>query len=78
MNILTHTKGAVYIAMSSSELDTLQSAFRAAGGRWSTFIIWAKNTFTRCAAPVVPKVCWWRPVSWTTCGRSRTAARGLM
>jgi DNA modification methylase len=45
-NILTHTKGAVYIAMSSSELDTLQSAFRGAGGRWSTFIIWAKNTFT--------------------------------
>jgi DNA modification methylase len=45
-NILAHTKGAVYIAMSSSELDTLQSAFRAAGGRWSTFIIWAKNTFT--------------------------------
>jgi len=45
-NILTHTKGAVYVAMSSSELDTLQTAFRAAGGRWSTFIIWAKNTFT--------------------------------
>lgn len=38
--------GAVYIAMSSSELDTLQSAFRAAGGKWSTFIIWAKHTFT--------------------------------
>ena len=45
-NILTVTKGAVYIAMSSSELDTLQSAFRAAGGKWSTFVIWAKNTFT--------------------------------
>ena len=45
-NLLTYTKGAVYIAMSSSELDTLQAAFRAAGGRWSTFIIWAKNTFT--------------------------------
>ena len=45
-NILSVTKGAVYIAMSSSELDTLQSAFRTAGGRWSTFIIWAKNTFT--------------------------------
>ena len=45
-NILDITKGAVYIAMSSSELDTLQSAFRAAGGKWSTFIIWAKNTFT--------------------------------
>ena len=33
-------------AMSSSELDVLQAAFRAAGGKWSTFIIWAKNTFT--------------------------------
>jgi DNA modification methylase len=38
--------GAMYVAMSSSELDTLQSAFRAAGGHWSTFIIWAKHTFT--------------------------------
>lgn len=45
-NMLSVTKGAVYIAMSSSELDTLQAAFRAAGGKWSTFIIWAKNTFT--------------------------------
>ena len=43
---LAHCRGAVYLAMSSSELDTLQSAFRAAGGHWSTFIIWAKNTFT--------------------------------
>ena len=43
---LAHCHGAIYIAMSSSELDTLQSAFRAAGGKWSTFIIWAKNTFT--------------------------------
>ena len=32
--------------MSSSELDTLQKAFREAGGKWSTFVIWAKNTFT--------------------------------
>lgn len=45
-NLLTYSKGAVYIAMSSSELDTLQLAFRGAGGKWSTFIIWAKNTFT--------------------------------
>lgn len=44
--VLAVTKGAVYIAMSSSELDVLQTAFRNAGGRWSTFIIWAKNTFT--------------------------------
>jgi DNA modification methylase len=46
VNILTVTKGAVYICMSSSELDTLQQAFRKAGGKWSTFVIWAKNTFT--------------------------------
>ncbi len=43
---LAHCRGAIYIAMSSSELDVLQAAFRAAGGRWSTFIIWAKNKFT--------------------------------
>ena len=43
---LQRCSGAIYVAMSSSELDTLQSAFRAAGGKWSTFIIWAKNTFT--------------------------------
>ena len=44
--MLERCAGATYIAMSSSELDTLQQAFRAAGGKWSTFIIWAKNTFT--------------------------------
>jgi len=44
--MLARCRGAVYLAMSSSELDTLQRAFRAAGGHWSTFIIWAKNTFT--------------------------------
>ena len=43
---LARCDGAIYVAMSSSELDSLQSAFRAAGGKWSTFIIWAKNTFT--------------------------------
>ncbi|MEQ1812956.1 MAG: DNA modification methylase [Candidatus Nitrotoga sp.] len=46
VNILDVTKGGVYICMSSSELDTLQKAFREAGGHWSTFVIWAKNTFT--------------------------------
>jgi DNA modification methylase len=45
-NILSVTKGAVYVCMSSSELHTLQRAFAAAGGKWSTFVIWAKNTFT--------------------------------
>ncbi|HSF96402.1 MAG TPA: site-specific DNA-methyltransferase, partial [Thermohalobaculum sp.] len=46
VNILTVTKGAVYVCMSSSELHTLQKAFAEAGGHWSTFVIWAKNTFT--------------------------------
>ena len=45
-NMLTVCDGAVYVCMSSSELDTLQRAFREAGGKWSTFLIWAKNTFT--------------------------------
>jgi DNA modification methylase len=45
-NLLAVTKGALYVCMSSSELDTLQKAFRAAGGKWSTFVIWAKHTFT--------------------------------
>jgi len=45
-NILSVTKGAVYICMSSSELHTLQKAFAAAGGHWSTFVIWAKDRFT--------------------------------
>jgi DNA modification methylase len=46
VNIVSVTKGAVYVCMSSSELHTLQRAFATAGGKWSTFVIWAKNTFT--------------------------------
>ena len=45
-NLLEICKGAAYICMSSSELHTLQKAFTEAGGHWSTFVIWAKNTFT--------------------------------
>jgi DNA modification methylase len=45
-HMLTVTDGAIYICMASSELDTLQTAFHAAGGHWSTFLIWAKNAFT--------------------------------
>jgi DNA modification methylase len=46
VNILTVTKGGVYMCMACAELHTLQAAFKAAGGHWSTFVIWAKNTFT--------------------------------
>lgn len=45
-NMLDNCKGVCYICMSSSELHTLYSSFVNAGGKWSTFIIWAKNTFT--------------------------------
>jgi DNA modification methylase len=46
VNILAVTKGGIYVCMSSSEIHTLQTVFREAGGHWSTFVIWAKNTFT--------------------------------
>ncbi|MDD3182651.1 MAG: site-specific DNA-methyltransferase [Alphaproteobacteria bacterium] len=46
VNMIAVCKGAIYICMSSSELHTLQKAFVSAGGKWSTFVIWAKNTFT--------------------------------
>jgi DNA modification methylase len=45
-NMLACCDGGIYICMSSSEIHTLQKAFREAGGHWSTFVVWAKNTFT--------------------------------
>ena len=44
--LLAVTRGAVYVCMSSSEIHTLMKAFIAAGGHWSTFILWAKDKFT--------------------------------
>jgi len=46
VNVMAVTRGAIYICMSSSELHTLHKAFTDAGGHWSTFLIWSKNTFT--------------------------------
>ena len=46
VNMLAVAKGAVYICMSSSELHTLEKSFREAGGHWSTFVIWAKSSFS--------------------------------
>jgi DNA modification methylase len=46
VSILRVTKGSIYICMSSAELGTLKKAFEAAGGHWSTFVIWSKNAFT--------------------------------
>jgi len=44
--LMAHCRGAIYIAMSSSEIHTLRRVFDELGGHWSTFIIWAQNTFT--------------------------------
>jgi DNA modification methylase len=32
--------------MACAEIDTLKRAFVAAGGHWSTFVIWSKSVFT--------------------------------
>ena len=45
-NILEFTKGSCYICMSSSEIHTLYNAFKNAGGRWETYIVWVKNNFS--------------------------------
>lgn len=45
-NLMTHCNGAIYICMSSTEMGTLKDTFEQAGGHFSSFIIWAKNTFT--------------------------------
>ncbi len=45
-SMLNATDGAVYICMSSSEIDTVKRAFVAAGGHWSTFVVWVKDNFT--------------------------------
>jgi DNA modification methylase len=44
--MLAVTKGAIYICMSSAEVHTLVRAFKAAGGHWSTYIVWSKDRFT--------------------------------
>jgi hypothetical protein len=46
VEVLSVTRGAVYLCMSSSEFGTLQRVFKAAGGHWSTFVIWSKDLFT--------------------------------
>ncbi len=44
--MLEVSQGPLYICMSSGELHRLYAAFTQAGGHWSTYVIWAKNTFT--------------------------------
>ncbi len=44
--MLAVNSGPIYICMSSRELHHLYEAFSKAGGHWSTYVIWAKHTFT--------------------------------
>ena len=46
VSMLAVAGGAIYIAMSSSELHTLYKAFTDAGGHWSTYLMWVKDVFT--------------------------------
>lgn len=45
-NLLVFSRGAIYVCMSISEIGLLKREFCELGGHWSTFIIWAKDTFT--------------------------------
>lgn len=45
-NAMKYVGGAQYIYMSSEEWPTLHKAFEAAGGKWSTTIIWVKGHFS--------------------------------
>jgi DNA modification methylase len=44
--ILAVANGAIYICMSSTQLHELHRAFADAGGHFSTYVIWAKSSFT--------------------------------
>ena len=44
--LIANTDGGIYVCMSSSELDSLKSAFEDGGGHWQSFIMWVKNNFT--------------------------------
>ena len=46
VNILTRDQGRGLHLHVVVGARPLQKAFREAGGKWSTFVIWAKNTFT--------------------------------
>jgi DNA modification methylase len=44
--LLAVAQGAIYICMASGQLHELHRAFVDAGGHWSTYLIWAKSSFT--------------------------------
>ena len=42
-NLLSSVDGAIYIAMSSSEMHTVRAIFDELGGHWSDYIVWDKS-----------------------------------
>ena len=44
-NLLSSVDGAIYIAMSSSEMHTVRAIFDELGGHWSDYVVWAKDRF---------------------------------
>ena len=45
-NVAGHTRGGIYVCMSTKEIPSLREAFAAAGVHWSCDIVWVKNHFT--------------------------------
>jgi DNA methylase/ParB/Sulfiredoxin domain len=45
-HMIANTTGALYVCTTPSQLHTLHSAFTEAGGEWSSWVIWGRNTFT--------------------------------
>lgn len=45
-NMLANTRGAFYICGHASSLHLLYQAFIDAGGKWSSWVIWAKHHYT--------------------------------
>ena len=43
---IDNTKGGIYVCMGYSGINALRTAHEKAGGHFSTFIIWAKSSFT--------------------------------
>ena len=44
-NLLSSVHGAIYIAMSSSEMHNVRRIFDELGGHWSDYVVWAKDRF---------------------------------
>jgi DNA methylase/ParB-like nuclease domain len=44
--MIANSEGALYVGTPFSELNALRTAFAKAGGEWSAYIVWGKNTLS--------------------------------